>query len=73
VRRDRRNPGLRDRALTGVAEKYRTAIDQAQPYRRGDAARWEPLSILSWLSNVDKHRFIHPVWAVIGEVTRERF
>jgi hypothetical protein len=66
-------PGARDSCLRGVAEKYRTPIDQLQPYRAGDGARWEALSVLSWLSNVDKHQSIHPAWALIGDLGPENF
>lgn len=62
-------PGARDRFLGGVAEQYRTRIDAFQPYRAGDAfaVKWDSLSVLSWLSNVDKHQSIHPAWALIAK------
>jgi hypothetical protein len=59
--------------LKGVAEKYRTAIDQTQPYRAGQDASRTRLALLSALSNADKHRFIHPAWAFMAPVRREHF
>ena len=61
------------RMLTGVAEKYRTTIDQVQPYRAGNGAERDKLVLLNSLSNIDKHRFVHPSWATFGKIGREHF
>lgn len=54
----------REIALAGVADEYRAIVDASQPYHRGTvkAAKEDPLAILAWLSNVDKHRLIHPAF-----------
>lgn len=38
-------------------------VQRAQPYQRGSAAPSHPLAELNELSNRDKHRVIHAVWA----------
>lgn len=63
----------RDWRLTGVAEEYRKPIDLVQPYRAGDQAHRDALFLLNRLSNLDKHRFIHPTWTMIAEVTEDNF
>jgi hypothetical protein len=46
-------PSIRERMLRGVAEKYRTPIDAAQPYRRGQNPKLTFLAGLNDLSNTD--------------------
>ena len=56
-----------DKMLPKVHPKARTIIEQLQPYRARDAAfSFGPqmLSVLYHLSNFDKHRDIHFIWAV---------
>ena len=36
-------------------------IESLQPFHSGDRAHTAPLAVLQWLSNVDKHRFVHIV------------
>lgn len=48
----------------GIPKPLIAAIDQSQPYHRGDAANSHPLALLRGLSNTDKHREI-PVTALI--------
>lgn len=54
----------REIALEGVADEYLAVVDASQPYHRGEikAAQKDPLAVLAWLSNVDKHRLIHPAF-----------
>ena len=54
----------REIALAHVSDDYRAIIDASQPYNRGNVktARQDPLAILAWLSNVDKHRLVHPAF-----------
>ena len=64
---DSRNPGSRshrDIDLAGIDDPYMAIVDASQPYLRGNikAARKDPLAILAWLSNADKHRLIHPAF-----------
>lgn len=65
-------PSTREHRLRGVAERYRAVIDEAQPYRAGPHAGAHSLAILSYLSNVDKHRFIHPAFSAIDDKSPER-
>jgi len=62
LRPDDPKSSARELALAFVPDEYRAIIDATQPYNRGNmkAARQDPLAILAWLSNVDKHRLIHP-------------
>lgn len=54
----------RDIALDGVADEYRAIVDASQPFHRREikAVQKDPLAVLAWLSNVDKHRLIHPAF-----------
>lgn len=65
-------PSTREHRLKGVAERYRTPIDQAQPYLAGQDATAHPLSVLAHLSNIDKHRFIHPAFSVVDDKSPQR-
>jgi hypothetical protein len=53
-------------AMWGIPKPLIAAIDESQPYHRGDAADAEPLAILRSLSNTDKHKFI-PVTALVPD------
>jgi hypothetical protein len=44
-----------------VAPDIWTLIEQMQPFHGSDRAHTAPLEILRWLSNIDKHRFVHVV------------
>jgi hypothetical protein len=44
-----------------VAPDLWAMIESLQPFRSGDRAHTAPLAVLQWLSNVDKHRFVHIV------------
>jgi hypothetical protein len=66
-------PSVRDRTLRGVAEKYRTPIDAAQPYRRGTSPEQTFLAGLDDLSNFDKHRVIQAAFTAVLELTKEDF
>jgi hypothetical protein len=56
------------RLIWGVPENFVAVIDEAQPYKRGNAADTHPLFILNKLSNLDKHRAI-PVVALVPSRT----
>jgi hypothetical protein len=45
--------------LRGVSADDRAAIEGTQPFNHGEGAPDAYLSLLSWLNNVDKHRFLH--------------
>lgn len=64
ARKDGR-PSARDGALRGVSDEHRAIIDGAQPYRRGQTADSHPLAIIKMLSNIDKHRLVHPTFVAI--------
>lgn len=63
-------PSMRDSNLAGVPERFRQIVDRLQPFHRAasDRAR-DPLAVLSWLDNVDKHRLLHPVATIAGSLT----
>lgn len=50
------NPTKRPSPLQGVSVEARAEIQWLQPYHSGN----EPLGLLSWLSNTDKHQLVHP-------------
>ncbi len=59
---ENRSRNNRDRLLAGVAEDYRTPIDEVQPYAaldRGEDPATRYLAHLGWLSNIDKHQVVH--------------
>lgn len=45
--------------LVGVSEEAFAAIDDRQPYKRGNDAKRHPLAKLNRLNNVDKHQVAH--------------
>jgi hypothetical protein len=49
------------RYLRGVAADHRALIETFQPYHLGADASSHYLAVLHDLSNIDKHRFVHPV------------
>jgi len=59
--------------LRGVAERHRTVIDGVQPYRRGLDAPKDPLAVLNWLSNVDKHRVLHAALIAVADPNPDDF
>lgn len=59
----------RERMLAGVASRHRRIIDQLQPYQRKGRALDDPLSILTAISNRDKHREDHVAWGGVGQAT----
>jgi hypothetical protein len=54
------------RYLRGVAADHRDLIETFQPYHLEDDAASHYLAVLRDLSNIDKHRFVHPV-VIVGE------
>lgn len=44
-----------------VAPEVWELVDAVQPFHGGDQAYTSPLEVLRWLSNIDKHRFVHMV------------
>ncbi|WP_158894136.1 hypothetical protein [Amycolatopsis anabasis] len=46
---------------TLVAPDVWALIEAMQPFHGGDQAHTAPLEVLRWLSNIDKHRFVHVV------------
>jgi hypothetical protein len=55
------------RRLRGVAADARAAIELVPPVRHQPDARLHPLAALDELSNVDKHRLIHPTYATSAD------
>ncbi|MGN6189137.1 MAG: hypothetical protein ACTHOE_09575 [Conexibacter sp.] len=54
-------PSVRDSRLRGVSDEHKALIDGLQPYRAPDPAnRVHALAGLRGLSNLDKHRLVHP-------------
>ena len=47
------------RMLRGVSADDRAFIESVQPFQYGERAPHTYLALLSWLNNVDKHRFPH--------------
>jgi hypothetical protein len=45
--------------LRGVGADDRAVIESVQPFQYGERAPQAYLSLLAWLNNVDKHRFVH--------------
>jgi hypothetical protein len=69
-----RSESVRDRMLAGVAEDHRAFIDAVQPFNaRGDPETRTSLSILSWISNADKHRVIHAGFVLTEEPSLDLF
>lgn len=54
-----RRAGVR---LQGIADAHFAFIEKLQPYHAGGRADGHFLVLLSWLSNTDKHRVIHPMY-----------
>jgi hypothetical protein len=47
--------------IRGVARRDRGTIERMQPYRDGRVLKnIHPLAFLGWVSNMDKHRVVHP-------------
>jgi hypothetical protein len=63
-----KQPGAMNTCLNGVATAPATRIKQLQPYRRKNRKEPDPLEILGYLSNTDKHRTIHAVAAVTSSL-----
>jgi hypothetical protein len=51
------------RMIRGVGADDRALIEAAQPYKHGIHAPDSYLTMLAWLNNVDKHRYIHVAFA----------
>lgn len=47
--------------IRGINPAAQTIIESLQPYHRGNQFRSDPLWKLNELSNIDKHRLLHPV------------
>jgi hypothetical protein len=45
----------------GVSAEILRTVEKLQPYQRGDKYGEDPLFILTWLSNLDKHRLLNMV------------
>jgi hypothetical protein len=58
----------RDRApsmLSGTSAEDRAFIQSMQPYQARDRPETDPLALLGWMNNTDKHRFLHAGFALI--------
>lgn len=45
--------------LQGLTDEAFRAVDDRQPYKRGNDAKRQPLAKLNWLNNVGKHQVAH--------------
>jgi hypothetical protein len=54
------------RFLSGVAPIHKAIIERFQPYHLDSEPAYHNLAVLRNLSNIDKHRFVHPV-VIVGE------
>ncbi len=54
--------------LDELSDNDITTIKGFQPYHRGALAPKHPLAVLRWLSDMDKHRLLHPTWAYFDDV-----
>ncbi|HEX5989655.1 MAG TPA: hypothetical protein VFY75_05545 [Solirubrobacterales bacterium] len=75
--RDKKQPSVRERTLTGVAEPHRQMIDSVQPFlgpvRDELHLDYHPLSVLARLSNMDKHQLITSAFVNVGEIDEGMF
>jgi hypothetical protein len=56
------------RRLPGASYESRSFFEELQPYQRSRDPRMvkrQPLYVLRELSNIDKHRVVHPAWAAV--------
>lgn len=58
--------GHKQRRLAGLVPEQIAAVEELQPYRIDEEARWHPLAVLRDLSNIDKHQRVH-VSTTVGE------
>lgn len=59
---------IRNGRLRGVSETHRAIIDSVQPFQRVSDYH-DPLTLLSWLDNVDKHHVVLPAFALVRPPT----
>lgn len=61
--------GRLDAMLRGVSGDHRAVIEELQPYNSPQVQVSRALAVLVDLSNIDKHRFLHPVlaWSIGAE------
>jgi hypothetical protein len=55
------------RELRGLTVDQRRLVEEFQPYRWDGDPKEHSLAVLRDLSNIDKHRFVHPTNAIAGE------
>jgi hypothetical protein len=51
--------------LGALTDRHLAGIESAQPYHAEDRLKEHPLNSLSYLSNIDKHRIVHPMFGYI--------
>jgi hypothetical protein len=54
------------RNLRGVHKEHRALIRALQPFQSPHSPQRHPLAQVAWLSNIDKHRVVHPTLIVGG-------
>ncbi|HEX6665787.1 MAG TPA: hypothetical protein VF081_04260 [Solirubrobacterales bacterium] len=52
--------------IDGVKRKDRGTLERLQPYKAGLPKFVHPLALLAWISNLDKHRIVHPTLLHLG-------
>lgn len=57
--------GMANRRIPGLSAEHRALVKRTQPYHAGDRAPAHPLAVLAALSNVDKHRIVHPTYSLL--------
>jgi hypothetical protein len=55
-----------DRRIPGLNARHRAMVKSAQPFHDGAGASSHPLSVLADLSNIDKHRVVHPAFSMVA-------
>lgn len=67
-------PSTREFRLRGVSDEHRAVIDGLQPYRAQDPPNLiQPLAALRDLSNLDKHRLVHPTLVAVDVRSSDDF
>ena len=55
------------RMLRGVSVGHRASLERAQPYHAAGDLIEHPLRVLRELSNLDKHRVVHPAYSFLSD------
>ena len=53
----------REELLDGLTAGEKAIVDEYQPFQRGRSRNSDPLALLAWLTNTDKHKLVHPAYS----------